>query len=147
LKHLPVAYLLEGTFNSAYAARFAPAGATEKNIIKKGQPAKILICSDGDLPRNEIDPKTKKPLPLGFDKNAQQTFGHKDFILNALEYMIDEEGIISSRSKEVRLRPLDKALAQEERGYWQTFNLLLPLLGVALFGIGRYFWRKKKYES
>jgi ABC-2 type transport system permease protein len=139
---LPVAYLLEGAFTSAFKSR-----RQGKDFIEKGKPSKIVVCSDGDVLRNEISRKTGKPAPLGFDPVFQTMYSNRDFMLNAMDYLIDEQGLISAKTREIALRPLDKLKLQNERTFWQGLNLGLPLILVIIFGIGFGFLRRRRYAK
>ncbi|MCS6822134.1 MAG: gliding motility-associated ABC transporter substrate-binding protein GldG [Microscillaceae bacterium] len=141
----PVAWLLEGKFTSVFKNRLTDADKRFKDFIPEGQPSKILIFGDGDLIKNDIHPKTQKPIPLGLDPILQTNFSNKDFIINALDYMLDDKGIILAKNKEVILRPLDKLRIIEERSFWQIFNLVLPTCLIVLFGIVWFAWRKAKF--
>ncbi|HEY1056460.1 MAG TPA: gliding motility-associated ABC transporter substrate-binding protein GldG [Emticicia sp.] len=140
-----VAYLLEGKFESLYKNRLLPSDPQYKTFKAESVPTKMLVCSDGDLIVNDLSPKTGNPLPLGFDKTTQHIFGNKDFVMNAIDYMIDENGVIQARGKEVKLRPLDKLRTRDERTKWQIINIALPLGTVILFGIILYMLRKRKF--
>ena len=140
-----VAYLLEGKFESLYKNRLLPSDPRYATFKAEGNPTKIIVCSDGDLIVNELSPKTGNPLPLGFDKTTQYVFGNKAFVLNSIDYLIDENGIIQARGKEVKLRPLDKLRSRDERTKWQVLNIALPLGILGLFGIILYMWRKRKF--
>ncbi len=142
-----VAYLLEGKFRSLYANRITQADPRYKAFKEYGQESKIVICSDGDLPANEVDPETGKPAALGYDRFMNTTFANKDFILHAVDFLIDENGVISSRAKEVTLRPLDKLKVQDERLQWQLINLVLPVVVIVAFGVIRAYWRKRRFAS
>jgi gliding-associated putative ABC transporter substrate-binding component GldG len=137
---LPVAYLLEGEFNSTFKSR-----SMSKDFVAKSKPTKIIVCSDGDVLRNDISRKTGKAIPLGFDAVFQTTFSNKDFIVNAVDYLIDDQGVISARTKEVTLRPLDKLKLQNERTFWQAFNMAAPLVFILIFGLLFSFLRKRAY--
>lgn len=141
---LPVAYLLEGAFASPFKSR---SQSKSKDFVAQSKPTKILVCADGDVLKNDINRKTGKALPLGLDMLFQTTYSNKDFVLNAMDYLIDEKGIISARNKEIVLRPLDKLKLQEERSYWQILNMTLPIIVVVLFGVLFFVGRKRKYES
>jgi gliding-associated putative ABC transporter substrate-binding component GldG len=143
--HIPVAYLLEGSFKSAFSTRFAPAEATGIDFKKEGKPTKIIVFTDGDIIKSEPDKKTGQPLPIDFDKVRRQRLCNKEFMLNALSYLTDENGLIVSRNKEITLRPLDKFRIKQEKSYWQFINLVVPILVVVLFGVIRYYWRRYKF--
>jgi len=140
---LPVCYLLSGQFTSLYKNRPLPIqGAGFKENNKSSQ---LLVFSDADIIRNDIG-KDGREYPLGFDRYSGNTFGNKAFVMNAVDYMLDEEGLINVRAKEIMLRPLDKLKVEEERSQWQIINLVVPVLLILVFGIIRYYLRKKKYE-
>ncbi len=138
-----VSVLLEGAFSSLYQNRILPSDPRSASFKPVSVPTKIIVCSDGDIPTNDFDPKHNTPLPLGFDKFSGNTFANKDFVLNAIDYLLDENGVISARNKEIKLRPLDKYALQNEREYWQAINLVVPLVILAVLG-GFLHWRRKK---
>ncbi|UYZ64575.1 gliding motility-associated ABC transporter substrate-binding protein GldG [Hymenobacter weizhouensis] len=142
----PVGYLLEGQFRSLYANRAEP-GTTRflPETSPNAKPAKILVVSDGDFVRNEVDPKTGRPFRLGFDRLANTEFANRELVLNAVDYLLDESGLIAVRGKQITLRPLDKPRVAEERRRWQLLNLAAPLALLGLFGAVRAWRRKRKY--
>ena len=142
-----VAYLLEGTFTSLYQNRILPSDPRVKNFQAQSPPTSIVICADGDIPLNDWDTKRNVPYPLGYDRFSQQTFANKDFVLNIFDYLLDDNGVIASRSKEVKLRPLDKIQLAEKRMFWQVINLGVPLVWVVLLGLVWQWWRKRKYAA
>ncbi|HEY5826280.1 MAG TPA: gliding motility-associated ABC transporter substrate-binding protein GldG, partial [Cyclobacteriaceae bacterium] len=141
-----VSYLLEGNFTSLFKNRFLPEG-TDKEKFKESGQSKLIIVSDGDLARNDINPRTGQPQQLGLDPFSNYTFSNQDLLLNMVAFMADEKGLISVRSKEVKIRPLDKEKIRLNRTYWQFLNLVLPLILLVVFGVARAYWRKKKYAS
>lgn len=141
----PVAYLLEGSFTSAFKNRILPEGRGESEFRDQGVPSKILVCSDGDLLRNEINVDNGRPLQLGFEQFSKETFGNEDFIRNVMAFLIDEQGIINSRVKEVTIRPLDRIKVEREKKFWQMLNLGLPIVVLFLLGIAKRYHRKAKY--
>lgn len=142
-----IAYLLEGKFQSLYKNRLLPNDPKFADFKAESQPTKIIVCSDGDLIVNEVSQKTGNPLPLGYDKTTQHTFGNKDFVMNAIDYLIDEDGVIQAKGKEVKLRPLDKLLTRDERTFWQILNIGLPVSLVLIFGFILQWWRKRNYGA
>jgi gliding-associated putative ABC transporter substrate-binding component GldG len=140
-----IAYLLEGKFQSLYKNRLLPNDPNFTDFKAESQSTKIIICSDGDLIVNEVSQKTGNPLPLGYDKTTQHTFGNKDFVMNAIDYLIDEDGVIQAKGKEVKLRPLDKLRTRDERTFWQTLNIGLPVALVLLFGFILQWTRRRNY--
>jgi gliding-associated putative ABC transporter substrate-binding component GldG len=144
---LPVAYLLEGEFSSLYALRFPPPGINPTDVKKSSPSTKIIVVSDGDVFRQEIDPRSGERLPLTYDRFRKQDLSNKDFILNALSYLTDENGLILSRKKQVTLRLLDRKRLDEERQWWQTVNLGLPVLLTLGLGLGLRALRKRKFAK
>jgi gliding-associated putative ABC transporter substrate-binding component GldG len=142
----PVGYLLEGKFTSLFKHRRAPQGAADTKVREEGVPTKIAVFPDGDLVRNDINPRTKQPYELGYDRYSNVKFANKELVMNTIHYLLDAGGLINVRSKEIQLRPLDKVRVKEERTYWQLLNLVAPIVLLALFGLGRYYLRKRKYE-
>lgn len=141
----PVAYMLEGMFSSLYRNRLLPEGVPQEGFLEQGE-GKLIAVADGDFAANEVNFRTGEPYPLGFAPFTQQTFANQQFILNALAYLTNENGLIVARNKEVRIRPLDPVQLGEERTYWQVLNLAGPVLLVILLGIGFNFWRRQRYS-
>jgi len=146
-RRVPMAYLLEGEFTSAFKNRFPPEGVDRNSVIGKGVRTKMIVVADGDLARNEVNPRTGEPQPLGFDPFTNYTFASKDLLINMLSFLMDEDGLIRARSKEVRIRPLDKQKIAEEKLYWQLLNTAVPLVLLVAFGLVRAVLRKRKYAS
>lgn len=140
---IPFAVLLEGTFSSAYKNRIKPFKL--KNQKEESINTQMIVVSDGDVIKNQL--KNGRPLPLGYDKWTNSQFGNKEFLLNAVNYLLDDSGLIKLRTKTVTIPFLDPQKTQEERLQWQLINLLLPLFLVTLFGILFSTWRKNKYEK
>ncbi len=99
--------------------------------------------NDGDIAKNQI--LKNQPYDLSTDKWTQETFGNKEFLLNTVDYLLDDDGLINLRNKSLKINLLDKQKAFQERSYWQFFNVLLPLLLLAIFGFVFNYLRKRKY--
>ena len=141
------AWIYEGKFTSLFKNRFLPNNADKSQFIADGNQTKILIVSDGDIARNDINPKTGQPVELGFDQFTETRFANADLLLNIMTYLLDEDGIINIRSKEVKIRPLDSVKIKSQKLTWQMINLVLPILLIVIFGIIKYFIRKRKYAN
>ncbi|MBC8155377.1 MAG: gliding motility-associated ABC transporter substrate-binding protein GldG [Bacteroidetes bacterium] len=140
-----VGCLLEGSFRSVYAGRILPGDARLPGFRASGSPSRVLICSDGDLLVNDVDYRRNVPYPLGYDRYTRTQFANKDFVLNALDYLVDPDGVIAARTRTVALRPLDKIRINEERTGWQLLNLLGPLVLIGAVGGVWQVLRKRKY--
>ena len=139
---IPLAVLLEGQFTSAFKNRVKPLKLNVKNI-DDGKPSKMVVISDGDIIKNQL--QGNRPLELGFDKMTNQFYGNKEFLLNTVNYLLDDSGLINIRTRQIAVPFLDPQKTVEQRSKWQTLNLLLPLGLLALFGIAFNFYRKRRY--
>jgi ABC-2 type transport system permease protein len=144
----PVACLLEGEFSSNYENRLPQAIMNDTAIAFKahGKKTKMIVVSDGDIARNEIE-RRRGPLALGYDRYTGQTFANKTFLLNCVNYLLDDEGLLQLRAREVKLRLLDKKKIDGKEGKWQMITIALPLGIVILFGMLQFYLRKRKYAS
>ena len=140
----PVACLLEGSFTSLYKNRPSPFEGVQ--LAAASAPSKIVVCADLDMIRNEFDVKRNMPVPLGYDRDMRYIFSNKEFVLNSIDYLMEED-LLLVREKEVVLRPLDAQKIKNDKKFWQVINILVPILLVLLYGIGRFIWRKKKYGT
>lgn len=141
---IPLAVLLEGNFTSAYKNRVKPLKLEGKlKNIDDGKPSKMIVISDGDIIKNQM--QGNRPLELGFDKMTNQFYGNKEFLLNSVNYLLDDSGLINIRTRQIAVPFLDPQKTVEQRGKWQVVNLLLPLGLLALFGIVFTIYRKRKY--
>lgn len=144
---LPVAYMLEGQFTSLYKNRIIPALFDKQTFVEQGESSKILFVADGDFVRNEVNYQNGTPYKLGFDPYMNVAFANEDFVLNAMSYLVEGEGIIMARAKEVKIRSLDKLQIQNEELKWQLINLILPIILIVLYGLLRYYYRRAKYSK
>ncbi|MDD2964397.1 MAG: gliding motility-associated ABC transporter substrate-binding protein GldG [Bacteroidales bacterium] len=146
-KRVPVALLLEGKFKSLYANRMPPAIANDREIgfMEEGRETAMIVVADGDVARNQFDRKTGAPMPVGYDQDTRQTFGNRDFLLNAMDYLVDDNRLITIRSREVKIRLLDRKLIEEEKLKWQLINVATPVGLVLLAGLLITWLRKRRY--
>ena len=144
-----VAYLLKGSFPSLYANRIPQEIVDDQatDFMEESKPTAMIVVADGDIIRNQIDIRTRKPLPLGFDQYTQNTYVNKEFIENAISYLVDGEGLIDIRSRELKVRLLDMTKINQERTKWQVINTLLPIALIIALGFIMAFIRKKKYSK
>jgi len=142
---IPIGYLLEGEFTSLYKNRFAPESVDTTGYRDQSESTKMIVVADGDLARNDVNPRDGNPQQLGLDPFTQYTFANQDLLMNMVAYLVDENGLIKARNKEVRVRPLDKEKIRNERSFWQVINLVVPVVLLILFGLIRSYWRKIKY--
>ena len=145
-----VAASMEGIFPSVFTNRMIPEGVrTHEKMLIESKTTKMIVVADGSIIRNDVQGygENTTVVPLGFDRYMNQQFGNKDFILNAVNYLTDDEGWMALRSREIKLRLLNKPAIIGLRKFWQVSNVLLPLIFLTLFGSVSYFIRKRKYTN
>lgn len=145
----PVACLLEGSFSSFVEYRLPNALLQDSNFtyIDKGKPSKMIVVADGDVAANDFMRSTGEIFDLGYDRYTRQTFANKTFLLNCVNYLLDDEGMLQLRSREVKLRLLDKKKINTERSKWQVLNVAVPLVVLIIVGWLVGYFRKRKYAS
>jgi gliding-associated putative ABC transporter substrate-binding component GldG len=144
---IPLACLLEGQFTSLYKNRFLPEGVDASAFRDESLPAKVMVFADGDLVRNDINPRTGNPQQLGSDPFTGYTFANEELLLNAVAYLVDENGLIKTRNREVKIRPLNKEKIRLQKSMWQTVNLVAPVVLLLVFGVLRFIVRKQKFAT
>ncbi|WP_443633400.1 gliding motility-associated ABC transporter substrate-binding protein GldG [Candidatus Marifrigoribacter sp. Uisw_064] len=140
---LPLAILLEGEFSSVFSNRLKPFKL--KNDLSFSVETKMVVISDESIIRNQF--QGNRPLELGFDKWTNSFYGNKDFLLNTVNYLLDDSGLINIRTKEISIPFLDLQKTTKKRTQWQIVNILLPLLLLAIFGLIFNYIRKRKYSK
>ncbi|WP_335964264.1 gliding motility-associated ABC transporter substrate-binding protein GldG [Galbibacter sp. PAP.153] len=134
--------LLEGKFVSAFKNRVKPFKLAQ-NRDADAKENKIIVISDGDIANyNYVN---KKPLINGVDKWTKQVYGNKEFLLNSINYLLDDNGLINIRSKEIALAFLNKQKTYEQKTFWKAINIGVPIVLILLFGIAFYYFKRKKY--
>lgn len=147
--NLPIAVLLEGEFESVFKNRLTSTllNSEEINFKEKSIPTKMIIISDGDIIKNQVRMvgSELQAFPLGYDRYTKQTYGNKDFIVNCVNYLLDDSGIMNIRKKEVALRLLDKQKINSQHLLWQIVNIFIPILLLLLLGIFWFSLRKNRF--
>lgn len=147
-RYVPVAVALEGEFESIYKHRMAPKGVVVDRVVNHSEPTRMVVVADGDVICNDVE-QTREGLmlvPLGYDRVTRQMHGNKDFIVNSMLYLTDDEGLMQLRNRRVDLRLLNRAVVDSQRNIWMWTNTLLPIVLLALFG-GVFFWQRKKKNA
>ncbi|RKS92727.1 protein involved in gliding motility GldG [Flavobacterium limicola] len=141
---IPLSVLLEGSFHSMFENRVLP--FEQKTFQATGQKNKMIVISDGDLIKNQLD-KNFQPVELGYDQRSGNLYDNKDFLINCVNYLLDDTGLINIRSKDLDLPLLDKEKVYENYTRTQILTIGLPILILGLFGVGFTFLRKRKYSK
>ncbi len=138
-----LAVLIEGAFESAYKNRIKPLKLDRNQ--DQGPQNKMIVISDGDMIKNQL--RNGRPLELGYDKWTNNFYGNKEFLVNCVNYLLDDSGLINIRNKRVRIPLLDAEKVKDQKSKWQFINIGLPVLIVLLFGLIFNTARKRKYSS
>jgi gliding-associated putative ABC transporter substrate-binding component GldG len=133
--------LLEGKFTSGFKNRVKPFSV--KTNLEEGKENKMIVIADGDIVNYSY--VNKKPLNNGIDQWTQQVYGNKEFLLNAMNYLLDDSGLINIRNKEVKLAFLDKEKIAKDYTYIQFLTVGLPLVLLVTFAVLFAYLRKRKY--
>jgi ABC-2 type transport system permease protein len=117
----------------------------DKSVV----PTRMIVVADGDCARNVVKLQDGKYLtqPLGFDQYTKTTFGNREFLLNCVNYLLDDSGVMLLRNREVKVRLLDRVKITSERSFWILFNVGLPILIIVLLGLACMIVRKRKYSK
>ena len=147
---LPVGMALEGRFPSAFKNRFFQHLQIHSTEVKEeSEPTKMVVIADGDIIANRVYYSGNPPRveELGFDRVSQQTFANKEFLLNLIYYLNDEQGIMQLRNRSLKIRLLDKVRVREQKVFWQWINVVSPLVIIIIFGLVYNFFRRRKYAQ
>ncbi|WP_438962158.1 gliding motility-associated ABC transporter substrate-binding protein GldG [Nonlabens sp.] len=138
----PLAVLAEGNFTSAFKNRIKPFKLP--NHIDEGTHSAIVLIADGDVMKNQV--YAGKAQELGYDMRTGALYGNKEFLMNTVNYLLDDTGLIQLRSKNITIPFLDAKRSYDERTKWQLINVLLPLIAVGLLGFVFHYFRKRTYS-
>lgn len=130
---IPVAVSIEGSFQSLYAYQLPPEGIEQNTSVKKQSKAtKQIIVASGSIIRNEV--QQGQPMPLGYDRYTNMQFGNRDFMINAVLYLTDDQGWMQLRKKDFSLRLINDQRAQQTHIMAQIISIVIPLALLALVG-------------
>jgi gliding-associated putative ABC transporter substrate-binding component GldG len=141
--NIPLAVLLEGKFHSMFENRIL--AFEQNNFQAKGKSGKMVVISDGDIIKNQLD-KNGMPVELGYDQRSGNLYDNKDFLMNCVNYVLDDTGLINIRSKDLDLPLLDKEKVYENYTNIQLLTIGLPIVILVVFGLLFTFLRKRKYS-
>lgn len=145
-QNLISALALEGKFKSVYKNRLVAQNDSAK-FLEDSKPTRMIVVADGDIIKNYYSAKDSSVYPLGFDRFTRQSFSNKIFIQNAIDWLADDFNLIEARSKEVKLRLLDKEKIKSQKLKWQLFNIVFPIALIIIVGIYLFYYRKRKYAK
>lgn len=146
-KNVPIGVLVEGEFESVFKNRLTPQvkNSSEIQFKETSEKTQMLFISDGDLIKNDYNKQTNEYYALGYDKYTKQTYANKEFFMNAINYMVDESGLILSNTKSFKIRMLNAQKIEKNKTLIQAINTTLPVFLIILIGFVLNFIRKRKY--
>ncbi len=139
----PLAVLLEGSFKSSYKNRILPFDYA--SYITDSKDSKLVLISDGDVIKNEASKGT--PLPLGYDPISKRQYGNKDFLLNTVNYLLEDNGLIQLKAKQLQIPALNLPKIGTDKLMWQWILILVPLLLVGFIYIGFSWYRRFRFTK
>jgi len=145
--------LVEGVFESAYANRIAPrTAANALPQIKQSAPTSLAVFSDGDIIRNQVnlinpDLPRGQPLPLGFDQYTNIQYGNDDLVMNLADFMLDDKGLMETRTRDIKLRLLNAEKLSSEATKWKLLNVAVPEFILGLVALVLTLFRRRKYAK
>jgi len=148
-QYIPTGVLTEGVFTSVFKNRMIRELGIAPGLtpISESKPTKMIFISDGGMIANKVSYSGGKylPLPLGYDKNSNITFGNKEFLVNAVHFLCDDSGLMELRSRTMQIRLLDKMKLREQKAFWQLINVVLPVMLILSGGLLFRILRRRKY--
>lgn len=138
-----LAAIIEGTFTSAYKNRVKPFELS--NPLDESKPTSLFLAADGDILKNQVD--RGQPQDLGYDMQTGQYYGNKEFLMNVVNYMLEDDGLMELRNKDIKIPFLDIKRSYDDRTFWQLLNVVAPLVLVLGFGLLFLWMRKRKYAA
>jgi len=148
-QYIPTGVLTEGIFTSVFNNRMIRELGIAPGVAPRpeSKPTKLIVIADGGMIANKVSFSGGKylPLPLGFDKNSNITFGNKEFLVNAVHYLCDDSGLMELRSRTMQMRLLDKVKLREQKAFWQWLNVVLPVMLILSGGLLFWLLRRRKY--
>jgi gliding-associated putative ABC transporter substrate-binding component GldG len=112
----------EWTINDFPISNLVVAAALEGNI-GGSQNSKMVVVGDGDF-------------PLGGSQRGQINPDNVSLMVNSIDWLSDDTGLIELRTKGATSRPLDD-IEDGKRTFLKYLNFLLPLILIIIYGIIR----------
>ncbi|MBW3470187.1 gliding motility-associated ABC transporter substrate-binding protein GldG [Arthrospiribacter ruber] len=145
-QNLPLLYLLEGNFTSLFKNRFLPDGMDQAGFLESGSEGMVMVAATGNLFKSQLNFMDGSPLPLGEDPFSNVEYANRQLLINSINYLLEPEGIMSTRTKQFQIRPLNKVKVRDERSKWQLINIAVPVFIIGVLGFVWTFMRKRRFS-
>ena len=146
LSNLPLLYLLEGRFNSLFRNRFLPDGVDRSTYQEISEDGKVLVAATSKLFKSQKSFMDGNPLPIGEDPFNNTQYANRQLLQNAVNYLLEPDGIMATRTKTLQIRPLNKLKVREEKVKWQLINTIAPVAFFIFLGLLWAYFRKKRFS-
>jgi ABC-2 type transport system permease protein len=148
-EYVPIAVALEGSFHSIYKHRLVPDGVFIDEVLDVSQKTRMVVVADGDIIRNDVEQHREGLMlvPLGYDRVTKQTHSNRDFIVNTMLYLTDDEGLMQLRNRRIDLRLLNRAVVDSQNIFWICINVILPIILLFIFAFVFVIWRNRRYTG
>lgn len=152
ISFIPVAVSLQGSFSSVFENRNVPDSVimpVGRKTLTHSQSTKMIVASSSDIITNGVTGygENTQVLPMGYDRISGQQYGNRYFILNAVNWLTGDEGLMQLRTKKQQIYALNKQAAYEYRNQYAVLNMALPILMILIIMSITFLYRKRKYES
>lgn len=135
--------LLEGTIKSVYKNRILPFDYDD--FIADTNTGNLVLISDGDVIKNEASKGT--PLPLGYDPISKRQYGNKDFLLNTVNYLLEDKQLVALKAKQLQIPMLNLPKVSTDKLFWQWVIMLVPLLFIAIIYLLFYTNKRLRFTK
>jgi len=135
-QEIPLAAVVNGKFRSAFASRDVPVDTTggvppsAEERMNMSAPTQVVLVGDGDFARDQY---------LGNSDNLK-------FFANIIDYLLDDTGLITIRSKDVTPPQLDQ-VSEGVKNVVKYGNLIFPPIVVLAYGMIRWRMRKARRKA
>ena len=113
--------VVAGIYSGKFVSNFMD-HTKDENGVGSTESGKILLVSDSDFVK---------------DGAGAGVPGNRDFVLNAVDYMVSEGSLIEIRSRETQFTPL-KEIKPGTKKFIRWLNILFPSVLLILFGVLHY---------
>jgi gliding-associated putative ABC transporter substrate-binding component GldG len=129
---IPLGAVVSGSFHSAFAGKPVPGDSTgtAPKTIETSPDTRVLLIGDGEFSRDQY---------LGNRDNLT-------IFANIVDYLVDDAGLITIRSKDAALPPLEP-VSDTTKKVVKYGNLVVPPAIVLLFGLFRWRMRKARKRA
>ena len=147
---LPIAVALNGKFQSAFSNRIVPDSVEMDGYKTRSESVvtKMIVVGSSDVIKNDVigEGDASEVLPMGYDRISGRKYGNRDFIVNAVNWLANDDEWMELRSKTQQLNLLDKKLIYENRTKYTILNVSFPICFIVLVLAGVALWRRSKYN-